>query len=194
MTRRVESARSLSTHTPMPAAVLIDEHSAGSKAGRPAPVESLAALEKKAFTRADAWGVDDLRAEAKKTASLLLVARADPATAAASPSSSSPPPPPPPDVLGYLAATTTGTSIHILRVATHPDARRRGVASARVSAARAPDPGGTRRRRPLGATLHVDPANAPARALYERAGFAVDAQLEDYYAPGRAALRMILCD
>ena len=164
--------------------VTVSEHSAGSKHARPLPLDALASLEKKAFSRADAWSADDLRAEAKKTAAVLLVATA------ADPASS--PPTPPAAGLGYLAASSTGTAVHISRVATHPGARRQGIASALVAAALAPDPATTRRRTPLAATLHVDPSNAPAVALYARAGFAVDAHLEDYYAAGRPALRMIL--
>jgi len=44
---------------------------------------------------------------------------------------------------------------------------------------------------PLSASLHVDPANAAAVSLYRASGFSVDARLEDYYSPGRPALRMI---
>ena len=47
-------------------------------------------------------------------------------------------------------------------------------------------------RRALCATLHVDPANAAALALYARFGFTEDGLLTDYYAPGRPALKMIL--
>jgi len=162
-------------------ALAIAEHSAGAKGHAPLPLDALAALEKKAFSRADAWSADDLRSEGGKKAALLLVAT----TTADDPTSSS-------SIAGYLAASASGTSLHILRVAVHPDARRRGVASSLVAAALDPDPASSRRRRPLGATLHVDPTNAPALSLYGRAGFTADARLEDYYGPGRPALRMIL--
>ena len=170
----------LSTFSPSISSRLsIAEHSASAKSAHPLPLDALAALEKRAFPRSDAWSHDDLRAEGGKKAALLLVAAADPAS-------------PSLPVAGYLAAAATGTSLHILRVATHPDARRKGVASALVRAALSPDPTTTRRRRPLSATLHVDPLNEAALALYSRAGFKADARLEDYYAPGRPALRMIL--
>ena len=45
--------------------------------------------------------------------------------------------------------------------------------------------------RRLCASLHVDPANAAAVALYLRFGFTEDGLLTDYYAPGRPALKMI---
>ena len=40
------------------------------------------------------------------------------------------------------------------------------------------------------ATLHVDPANTPALALYTSIGFEVDGILEDYYAAGKPAHKL----
>jgi [ribosomal protein S18]-alanine N-acetyltransferase len=145
------------------------------------PCDELAALEKRAFSRADAWTGADLAAAAAKPNALFIVGGETTAAAATGPST----------LLGYLAGTSTGSAVHIARVAVQPGARRRGVASRLVAAALRPDKALTRRRRPLAATLHVDPANAPARALYAKLGFVEDARLESYYAPGRDAVRMV---
>jgi hypothetical protein len=41
-----------------------------------------------------------------------------------------------------------------------------------------------------GASLHVEPSNAAAVALYRAAGFEVEAEVPGYFGPGRGALRM----
>lgn len=46
-------------------------------------------------------------------------------------------------------------------------------------------------RRVQVATLHVAADNVPAFNLYTRFGFVKEALLEDYYCPGRHALKMI---
>ena len=106
-----------------------------------------------------------------------------------------PPPPslsPPPllQLAGYLFAARTRSSLHILRVAVAPPHRRSGVARALVAAAASPTKRGA--SPPLALTLHVDPANAAAVALYTVAGFVNDGGLlTDYYSVGRPAQRMI---
>ncbi|KAL2221372.1 acetyltransferase, GNAT family [Thermoascus aurantiacus ATCC 26904] len=40
--------------------------------------------------------------------------------------------------------------------------------------------------------LWVDKARAPARALYTRSGFEEREEVDDYYAPGRTGIRMVL--
>ena len=42
------------------------------------------------------------------------------------------------------------------------------------------------------ATLHVDPANRGALLLYQKAGFDGGVVLEDYYSPGRPALKLTM--
>lgn len=167
---------------PPPASIAIAEFVGVQRPGK-FPVDDLAALEKRSFSRADAWSATDLAAAAAKPNALFLVGR-DEGGGGGGASTSTP-------VLGYLAGTTTGSSIHIARVAVQPGARRRGVAAQLVQAALQPEMGATRRRRPLGATLHVDPANAPARALYSKVGFTEEGLLAGYYAPGRDAVRMV---
>lgn len=116
---------------------------------------------------------DAVRAEASKRNALLLTTGAGPA-----------------DLTGYLFATRTGSSLHVLRVAVALTARRTGVASALLTAAASPTKRGG--ARPLALTLHVDPVNTAAVALYTGAGFVDDGGLlADYYSPGRPAQRMI---
>ena len=43
----------------------------------------------------------------------------------------------------------------------------------------------------ISASLHVDPRNEPAMALYASLGFALDGILEDYYAPGFPAHKLL---
>ena len=116
---------------------------------------------------------DAVRAKASKRNALLLTTGASPA-----------------DLTGYLFATRTGSSLHVLRVAVAPTARRTGVATALLTAASSPTKRGG--ARPLALTLHVDPANTTAVSLYVGAGFVDDGGLlTDYYSPGRPAQRMI---
>ena len=118
-------------------------------------------------------------------------------------------------------AFRSGCSLHVSRVAVSPSHRRQGIARRLVDAVLSPSstPEGNKSsgvnssdrkkktrspsssspssssssttKAPLSASLHVDPANEAAVSLYLASGFAVDSRLEDYYSPGRAALRMI---
>ena len=47
-------------------------------------------------------------------------------------------------------------------------------------------------RRVLCSTLHVDASNAPAIALYCKAGFEQDGVISDYYGPGKPALKLLV--
>jgi ribosomal protein S18 acetylase RimI-like enzyme len=46
-------------------------------------------------------------------------------------------------------------------------------------------------RRVLCSTLHVDASNAPAIALYHKAGFKNDGVITDYYGPSKPALKLL---
>lgn len=79
------------------------------------------------------------------------------------------------DVLGYLNYWLVADEVHLLAIATHPDARRRGIAARLmqhlVEAA----------RDARVVTLEVRASNRPAIALYERFGFAAAATRRGYY-------------
>ena len=157
--------------------------------------------------------VEAVRAEASKRNALLVVAKAEGGDtshpSAASPAAVA-------VVVGYLLAFRSGCSLHLSRVAVSPSHRRQGIARRLVDAVLSPSlategtKGNSDRKKktlsssspssststtankaPLSASLHVDPSNAAAVSLYRASGFVVDSRLEDYYSPGRAALRMI---
>jgi len=67
--------------------------------------------------------------------------------------------------------------LHVLAIATHPDHRRAGVAAALLAHALAQG----RARHCSVATLEVRRGNAPAIALYERAGFRTVHLRKQYY-------------
>jgi [ribosomal protein S18]-alanine N-acetyltransferase len=81
-----------------------------------------------------------------------------------------------------------GGEVHVLAIATHPDHRRRGIAGALLARALA-------QGRAAGAelaTLEVRRSNAPAIALYERAGFrTVHVRARYYQDNGEDALVML---
>lgn len=81
-----------------------------------------------------------------------------------------------------------GGEVHILAIATHPDHRRRGIAGALLAHAL-----GEGRAAGAGlATLEVRRGNAPAIALYERAGFrTVHVRTQYYQDNGEDALVML---
>jgi [ribosomal protein S18]-alanine N-acetyltransferase len=78
--------------------------------------------------------------------------------------------------------------VHILAIATHPDRRRTGVAAALLAHALAQG----RAQHASLATLEVRRGNAPAIALYERAGFrTVHVRARYYQDNGEDALVML---
>jgi ribosomal-protein-alanine N-acetyltransferase len=82
-----------------------------------------------------------------------------------------------------------GGEVHILAIATHPDHRRAGIGAALLAHALAE---GRAQRAGL-ATLEVRRGNAPAIALYERAGFrTVHVRRQYYQDNGEDALVMLI--
>ena len=82
-----------------------------------------------------------------------------------------------PDVVGYLNDWLGTDEVHLLAIATHPDARRSGVAAAlmahHLEVARA--------RAARLVTLEVRAGNVAARALYARFGFVEITVRRAYY-------------
>jgi [ribosomal protein S18]-alanine N-acetyltransferase len=91
--------------------------------------------------------------------------------------------------IGYVAGAILYDELHINNIATHPDYRRLGVASALLSTAL--DEGVLR-----GATqcvLEVRASNVVAQALYHSFGFHVNRRRKEYYrGPTEDALEMLL--
>ena len=129
----------------------------------------LQTIERKAFAKHEAM---DVAKEAKARGVSVLAARA-PAPADAPP-------------LGFAVVQRSALALHITKLVVAPAARRRGVGTALLAAALAL----ARRGRAQVCTLHVDEANAPARALYLAMGFGVTGRRDDYYRVGRHALVM----
>jgi ribosomal-protein-alanine N-acetyltransferase len=98
-----------------------------------------------------------------------------------------------PQVIGFCNSWVVpdphgGGEVHILAIATHPDHRRAGVGAALLGHALAQG----RARGCRLATLEVRRGNAPAIALYERAGFrTVHVRARYYQDNGEDALVMV---
>jgi [ribosomal protein S18]-alanine N-acetyltransferase len=96
-----------------------------------------------------------------------------------------------PGVIGFcnyrLAPAPGGGELEILAIATHPDRRRGGVGAALLHHALAAGRAAGCPR----ALLEVRRGNAPAIALYQRAGFRTVHVRAGYYADGEDALVMI---
>jgi ribosomal-protein-alanine N-acetyltransferase len=92
------------------------------------------------------------------------------------------------DAGGMLLARVAADEAEILTLGVSPDARRSGIAAALLQEA-------ARLARHAGAAkllLEVSARNAPALALYRRAGFAQVGRRRRYYADGSDALIMAL--
>jgi [ribosomal protein S18]-alanine N-acetyltransferase len=88
---------------------------------------------------------------------------------------------------GYvlIALRRGGGSARIFTIAVHPRFGRRGVGSSLLAAAEK----FARRHNRHAVTLEVRYDNAPAIALYEKCGYRLIGEHEDYYADGATALR-----
>lgn len=81
-------------------------------------------------------------------------------------------------VVGFLDYWLVHDEVHLLAIATHPDARRRGIATQLLDHLLAL----ARARSSALITLEVRRTNAPAIAMYERAGFVTVGVRPRYYA------------
>jgi hypothetical protein len=88
--------------------------------------------------------------------------------------------------LPHPQASLTLAAQELPRPQRQPDPGRPGAARPQACLTLA-----ARERRARSASLHVDCTNAPALGLYAQAGFEVDGQLEDYYAQGRPAYKLL---
>ena len=122
-----------------------------------AHVSQVAALEKICFS--DPWSEKSVASELQNDLSLWLVAL-DGDT-----------------VAGYVGSQTVLGETDMMNVAVHPDYRRRGIAEALVTALVAE----LKNRGSHCLTLEVRASNAPARALYEKLGFAHIGTRKNYY-------------
>ena len=86
------------------------------------------------------------------------------------------------------ATTAVAPTVLISKLAVAPLLRRKGIGRALLSAAVCH----AREGRAAACCLHVDEANAAARALYFAFGFRVSERVEDMYSPGRHGLAMTL--
>lgn len=81
------------------------------------------------------------------------------------------------DVVGYVNYWLVSDEVHLLAIATHPDARGGGVGAALMAHLVAV----ARERAARLVTLEVRAGNQPARRLYARFGFAMMATRRAYY-------------
>ena len=115
-----------------------------------ADLDAIAELEQHSFPQP--WPRATFEAELATAHARVIVARAAPPAGA---------------VIGFCDYWLVVDEVHVLAIATHPDRRRAGVGGRLL--AHALDDG--RRAGCTRATLEVRRRNAPAIALYERAGF-----------------------
>ncbi len=92
------------------------------------------------------------------------------------------------EIFGYAVTMTAGEVVDLLRIAVHPQWRRRGVARTLLEEVRARAEGLQADR----VLLEVRVGNAPARAFYEAAGFTRIARRPHYYRDGADALVLAL--
>lgn len=122
-----------------------------------AHVSQVAALEKECFS--DPWSEKSVASELQNDLALWLVAL-DGET-----------------VAGYVGSQTVLGETDMMNVAVHPDYRRRGIAEKIVTTLVAE----LKKRGSHCLTLEVRQSNAPARALYEKLGFAHIGTRKNYY-------------
>lgn len=91
-----------------------------------------------------------------------------------------------PDLVGYLNYWLVVDEVHLLAIATHPDARRAGVAAALMG--HLLDVARARPARLI--TLEVRAGNTAARALYARYDFTEVTTRRNYYDDGEDAVVM----
>lgn len=122
-----------------------------------AHVAQVAALEKLCFS--DPWSENSVASELNNSLSFWLVAVEDDAVA------------------GYIGSQSVMGESDMMNVAVHPDYRRKGYAEALVLALC----DGLKERGNTTLALEVRASNEPAKALYEKLGFAQAGRRPNYY-------------
>ena len=120
-------------------------------------VSSVACLEKLCF--ADPWSENSVASELNNPLSLWLVAMEED------------------KVAGYVGSQTVIDESDMMNVAVHPDHRRKGIAEALVVELVE----ALKKRESHCLTLEVRASNEPAKALYEKLGFAQVGLRKNYY-------------
>lgn len=135
---------------------------------RPEDLPALAALESAGFTPDRAWSATLLELELDAAGGLTFLAEG------------------PAGVVGYAAFRTVADESELLRLAVHPDARRRGIGRAlvRTGLAASADRGARR------CFLEVRLRNRAAIGLYRALGFRTAGRRKGYYRDGDDALVM----
>ena len=120
-------------------------------------IAQVAALEKICFS--DPWSENSVASELKNPLSCWLVAEEDGVVA------------------GYVGSQTVIDESDMMNIAVHPDHRRKGIAEALVMELVE----ALKKRESQCLTLEVRASNEPAKALYEKLGFAQVGLRKNYY-------------
>jgi [ribosomal protein S18]-alanine N-acetyltransferase len=133
-------------------------------------IDQVTEIDRDSFSRGTDAAAVDIREEAARPWSLVWVARENGAP------------------IAYLVAWHVADELHLLMIATHPEARRRGVGRALVEQLieAAYD------KKIMHIFLEVRRSNAAAIALYRAFGFYLLSTRKGYYADGEDALEMAL--
>jgi ribosomal-protein-alanine N-acetyltransferase len=133
-------------------------------------IDRVIEMDRDAFSRGADSSAIDIREESKRPWSVVWVARENA------------------EPVAYLIAWHVADELHLLMIATHPQARRKGVARALVShlVEHAFD------KSVMHIFLEVRRSNAAAIALYRAFGFYLLSIRRNYYADGEDALEMAL--
>ena len=87
-------------------------------------------------------------------------------------------------IIAYLCCRLITGEIHVLKIAVHPDQRRKGTAYEFLNHCLAD----VHIKQAESATLEVRQCNTAAIGLYKKTGFAIEAQIPNYYSDTREAL------
>lgn len=149
-------------------------------------LDYIASLERKVFPKHVSWA-DEIHAAASRRNTIISYVLDDHSK-----------------LVAYIAATLSTLGLTIHRLAVLPACRRKGVGRSLVQVCngrhrparwypptQAVEHQALAQRSTITVSLHVDPANTPAVALYQQLGFVREGVVADYYATGHDAWRMV---